>query len=480
MKKFLTAFLFLLCTYATVFAQNATTWPQVAITTSVFDFGNGPLQIRVVRGSPFIFASQGSGTGSTAGSSTTLTLTSTPATPPCIGCLITGTGITAGTTVVAYNGTTGITLSAAMTVAASTPLNWGAACPSTYTSPYYVQGSPQADYWPLYTTARVCGISPGGPSSVVITLPYAGSATTNVNLAQYNGAAVGATNAQYVQPGTGAVWAVTQSTTPWAVAGNVASGIADSGNPVKTGGVFNTTPPTVSNGQRVDGQSDNRGSALVNARTTPYTGADGVANTLLGSMANTGTGTTTLLAIANAYFNGTTWDRVRGNTFGAFSLIQDAAGNARGMNVNAANQGTVIDAATGATGSAVPTNAGYVGARTSGGLTGFIGCDSNIVYDASTNGSTQLVALSGGTSIYVCAYSILAAGTVNVELDYGTGSNCGTGTTKITPAYQLTAQAGMVESSPFFNGMKAPAGNALCAKTNAAIAVQIRVSYTQF
>lgn len=49
------------------------------------------------------------------------------------------------------------------------------------------------------------------------------------------------------------------------VTGNVASGATDSGNPVKTGGVYNTTLPTPSNGQRVDTQSDLNGRTLVAA-----------------------------------------------------------------------------------------------------------------------------------------------------------------------------------------------------------------------
>lgn len=53
--------------------------------------------------------------------------------------------------------------------------------------------------------------------------------------------------------------------------GNVASGAADSGNPMKIGGVFNTTQPTVTNGQRVDGQYSARGALIVTH------GVDGIA-----------------------------------------------------------------------------------------------------------------------------------------------------------------------------------------------------------
>jgi len=44
------------------------------------------------------------------------------------------------------------------------------------------------------------------------------------------------------------------------VQGNAASGAADTGNPVKTGGVYNSSPVTVTNGQRVDAQADSHGS----------------------------------------------------------------------------------------------------------------------------------------------------------------------------------------------------------------------------
>ncbi len=53
--------------------------------------------------------------------------------------------------------------------------------------------------------------------------------------------------------------------------GNIAAGSADSGNPLKIGGIFNTTLPTVTNGQRVDFQATAKGSQHVNLRN----GSDG-------------------------------------------------------------------------------------------------------------------------------------------------------------------------------------------------------------
>lgn len=172
MKKLAALLLAAFFTASAALAQTVAPWPNVITAPAVYDFGNGPFKLRLIKGNAFVFTSQGSGIGSTAGSSTALTLTTTPLTPPCVGCVISGSGITAGTTVAAFNGTTGVTLSAAMTVPASSALAWGAACPSTYTRPNFIQLSAGADYLPLYTYARVCATSPGGPSDFALTLAY--------------------------------------------------------------------------------------------------------------------------------------------------------------------------------------------------------------------------------------------------------------------------------------------------------------------
>jgi hypothetical protein len=169
MRRFLLALSLLLCTVLPALAQTAITLPIVA--NAVADLGNGPIKVRMIAGNASIFTAQGSGTGGTSGASTTLTLTATPATPPLVGGLISGAGITSGTTVVAYNGTTGITLSAAMTVPGGTTVSWGAACPSSVGSAPVIQASPMADYYIMYTQARVCAVSPGGPVNTLLINP---------------------------------------------------------------------------------------------------------------------------------------------------------------------------------------------------------------------------------------------------------------------------------------------------------------------
>jgi len=96
---------------------------------------------------------------------------------------------------------------------------------------------------------------------------------------------------------------------------------------------------------------------------------------------------------------------------------------------------------------------------------------SSVPISAIAVGTTQLVALSGTTVIYVCGFQAAAnAGTnPSFQLEYGTGSSCGTGTTALTGAMatgvtvSTTAPGPIFQSSPGGNILKTPSGNALCA-----------------
>ena len=153
-------------------AQTVAPLPAYVPPSSSLDLGNGPIGLHFVFGTAQVLTSSGSGLGSTSGSSTSLSLTATPTTIPCTGCIISGTGVTSGTTVSAYNGVTQITLSAAMNVATGTTLSWGAACPGTLpaTPAIPLQASPGGDYT-FYTQARICAYAPGGQGAAV--LPFA-------------------------------------------------------------------------------------------------------------------------------------------------------------------------------------------------------------------------------------------------------------------------------------------------------------------
>lgn len=147
-------------------AQTVTQQPQFVAPRAILDLGNGPIELRMITGSMAVFTSQSSGVGSTSGSATLLTLTATPLTVPCVGCILSGTGITSGTTVASFNGGLQVGMSAAMTVAGGTAVAWGSACPAAppTAAVAFIQAAVGADL-PFYTQARVCtygGTGPGG------------------------------------------------------------------------------------------------------------------------------------------------------------------------------------------------------------------------------------------------------------------------------------------------------------------------------
>jgi hypothetical protein len=109
------------------------------------------------------------------------------------------------------------------------------------------------------------------------------------------------------------------------------------------------------------------------------------------------------------------------------------------------------------------------------------GCNQSAQYDASTSGNTLLITHAANKGIYVCGFDYFSNGTAAVDLVYGTGSACGTGTTKITPAFELGAQTGIVDHLPVYTGLPpAPTPNDVCIDVNGAVAVQAIVYYTQF
>lgn len=105
-------------------------------------------------------------------------------------------------------------------------------------------------------------------------------------------------------------------------------------------------------------------------------------------------------------------------------------------------------------------------------------CQASAIYDASTSGSTAIVTGTASGRIFICGFDLFSGGTVNVKLVYGTGGSCGTGTVNITPAFEFTAQTGLVDPSSYWRGLKfVPYSNDLCLNASAGVAVQAVVYY---
>jgi len=227
------------------------------------------------------------------------------------------------------------------------------------------------------------------------------------------------------------------------------------------------------------------------AQAEAYQGgtAVGSGNPLQVTLANTGANTNKLLvtpdansAVNVAQMNGVTVTMGNGTSGTGVQRVAVASDNT-----------AVSGFGVGATGSAVPANAVYTGGiNQAGNLVGDILCDKQKIYDASTNGSTELVAVSGSTHVYICGYSIVVGATAtNVKLTAGTGTNCGsaasgatsTGTSGanagLTPAHPFAANGGMVVMMPRGTVIDAGSANAVCINSSAGNAVTGQIWYQQ-
>lgn len=126
----------------------------------------------------------------------------------------------------------------------------------------------------LKVNVQVGGGTGGTSSSFAAAVPGTGTAVgfsdgTNMQLARVfdldtGGGTIYAQGVSIRLSGSGATTEGGSTSAPLAMQGNVASGAADSANPVKVGGVYNSSAPTLTNGNRGDLQLDANGNLKVN------------------------------------------------------------------------------------------------------------------------------------------------------------------------------------------------------------------------
>src|SRR6266576_5982493 len=242
--------------------------------------------------------------------------------------------------------------------------------------------------------------------------------------------------------------------------------------------------------------SDTAGNAL----SLPTVGADTASNTATG------------LAVYNRpwVWNGTTWDRAPGTTLGAYGIPRDAAGNARGANVDASNRlttapsllsgsvasgayasgalasgsvasgamvdlGAQADAACGTdngscsaialikrgnqnlttvnttAGAAVPAGTNRIGYISDDPCSQKIKL--NAPFSTSSGGPVSIVPISGSTVIYVCSISAITDTAIKLSFIDGTGGSCASaqhaiwGSTTAASGMSLAANGGFTMGS---------------------------------
>lgn len=134
------------------------------------------------------------------------------------------------------------------------------------------------------------------------------------------------------------------------VQGNVASAAADAGNPVKAGGVYNQTAVNYTSGNRADLQVDSRGQLLVNTLFSSTLPADATGNGLVQMQRDKLNTANIIPTAAGFYYNGSTWDRVRGDTNGSFvqgNLATATADAGNPVKIGAVYQPVVANLASG-------------------------------------------------------------------------------------------------------------------------------------
>ncbi len=178
---------------------------------------------------------------------------------------------------------------------------------------------------------------------------------------------------------------------------------------------------------------------------------------------------------------GAPWSFNQTQINGVALLAGNGATGTGSPRVTIANDSSAIAAwGLGATGAAVPTGAQMTGVRTGANMDALVQAGSSAAISVSTATTTQIVALAASQKIYVTSFDVIAGGTGNITFVYGTGASCGTGTTSLTGAYPLTAQAGIAKGNGLGPVLIVPAGNALCVTTSAAVQMSGSVSYAQF
>lgn len=106
-------------------------------------------------------------------------------------------------------------------------------------------------------------------------------------------------------------------------------------------------------------------------------------------------------------------------------------------------------------------------------------CGSRTFKHITTATDTQVIAASGSTNIYICDYALSFNGTGNLYLEKATSGTCAT-LTQIDQTWYGTANGGKLMANPYYQGLATGASAQLCAHTDAAITVDISVSFDQY
>lgn len=271
-------------------------------------------------------------------------------------------------------------------------------------------------------------------------------------------------------------------------------------NSMLAGGVYNSTPPTLTNGQQAGLQLSSSGALIVTgaAGTTQYAEdaahASGDQTVFVGTIRRDTTpsasaGTAGDYAALNTDANGRLYTQaVLYNSSGTeLTLANDKAEDTahadgdQGPAVMSRRIDTAASSA-GASGDYATFNTDSLGrlwTRPGQPCADHARIQSAVI-DTSTSGNVEVVALNGSDLIYICGVDIVVGSTATaVQLIYGTGTACGTGETNLTGAWPFGANGGISKPNAGVPQYIVPAGNAFCVELSAANPIAGSVTYVR-
>jgi hypothetical protein len=245
--------------------------------------------------------------------------------------------------------------------------------------------------------------------------------------------------------------------TPCIVAGPDASGAAPTQPPVLTAGFDGA------NVQRI--KTDTAGEPI--PANTSTANADTVSNTTL-TPAGAAAGKLFFSGLGYV-FNGTTWDRLRGNITGVtpsndtFTLA-DGAGN------NPFVQATVTNT--------ILSNRNFPYVFNGSTWDRDFACTNQAAVAFTASGNTQIIALSGSTVIRICHFSVSTDAVTNLKFTRGTGANCSTGTTDVSGLYYQVTWLALDFGTQ--SALRGAAAGAICVNSSATVNGGGMVIYAQY
>ena len=107
-------------------------------------------------------------------------------------------------------------------------------------------------------------------------------------------------------------------------------------------------------------------------------------------------------------------------------------------------------------------------------------CAKSLQFSLAATALTQIVAGNTGQAIHVCSVVMNAgAAAATYQLSTGTGTNCGTGTVAMTPAFSLGIN-GVLAFNNTVAWFSTPLGNSLCHTSTGTGPMNVLVLYHQF